>query len=254
MSALSSHFKNSLTTFIWPNLKHIPKSSFHLISLPFGKHGPSFLESSLDSLCTWLFTHSLCPWSAPPFLPKMLSSPARDAYSPPFLDFWVCFIVLCSSHYSLPLQAIHAIPMTWRVTVCSGYQICLYNSNSWLAFWPNIAACLKLNSVLAQLQIHTCPSISFPLAFPISLKHLISYARTFGVLFDTFHFLSPLLSQIINHQILSSLHQKCSASLPRFTTPTACTLVKASHITLRTLLICSLHDRQHALIFKSPIW
>lgn len=87
---------------------------------------------------------------------------------PPFLDFWVCFIVLCSSHYSLPLQAIHAIPMTWRVTVCSGYQICLYNSNSWLAFWPNITACLKLNSVLAQLQIHTCPSISFPLAFPIS--------------------------------------------------------------------------------------
>lgn len=154
----------------------------------------------------------------------------------------------------LSLQAIHAIPMTWRVTVCSGYQICLYNSNSWLAFWPNIAACLKLNSVLAQLQIHTCPSISFPLAFPISLKHLILYARTFGVLFDTFHFLSPLLSQIINHQILSSLHQKCSASLPRFTTPTACTLVKASHITLRTLLICSLHDRQHALIFKSPIW
>lgn len=92
------------------NLRCSLKSSLHLTSQPSEKHCHSPWNPLLILLPLGC-THSPFLLPAPPFLPKILSSPELDSESPPLLNSLLCFIVICVSHCSLPWWIAQTLPM-----------------------------------------------------------------------------------------------------------------------------------------------
>lgn len=97
-------------TFMSPNLRCVLKSSLPLTSQPSEKHCHSPWNPLLILLPLGC-THSPFLLPAPPFLPKMLSSPELDPKSPLLLDSLLCSIVIGVSHCSLPPWAAQTLPM-----------------------------------------------------------------------------------------------------------------------------------------------
>lgn len=92
---------------------------------------PLSLESS-PVLLPLGCTHSPLLLPAPPFLPKMLSSPDLDLGSLPLLDSLLCFIVIFVSHCSLPLWATHTLPrITFHLHAAAATFIPLVQTLFW---------------------------------------------------------------------------------------------------------------------------